>query len=235
MVKNCNYFENDDSKKNPVKCSEAVFNWQKPLQVIQWFFHLIRSPIDAIRLLVLSGETAGPVALIILNVISVFIASILCVIFMKLKYSLYFSWIHIPSAGIILLMTLFSAIFDFGFAGLLFVSTSIIFKGKAGFTKILSMVSGKVIIDSVFILAGSILMLIGNFFFFSSVMIGNILSITILITIYNEEIKLPSLKKIYSFSAAFAASFIIMIIMWRIAMSLLAALNPVDYMSLLSL
>ncbi len=42
------------------------------------------------------------VAMVFINLISVVIASIICVIILNIRYSLYFSWIHIPLAGIII-------------------------------------------------------------------------------------------------------------------------------------
>ncbi|MCX4327613.1 MAG: hypothetical protein OSJ45_10005 [Lachnospiraceae bacterium] len=219
MVKKRNYYENslygNDTGNNTAE-SNICFNLKKPSQVLHWLIYLIKDPAGAIRQAAAVENMAQPLTLAGINVLSVFLASIICVVVMNVRYSFYFSWVHIPSAGIIIFSVLLATVFDFGFPGLLFVSTSIIFKEKTTFAKMLSLSGGKVIIDSVFILAGSVFMMLSNFFFLLFAIAGNIISFTALVTAYNKETKLPAAKKIYSFSGSLAIISIIMAIILKV-------------------
>lgn len=167
MAKKHNFYNRQDYNNNNIAAITAAFNWKQPSQILQWLLKLIRNPVSAVRQVVDSGDISQPLVLFFINLISVFLASTICVIILNIRYSFYFSWIHISSAGIIILSVLLAAVFGFGFPGLLFVSTGIIFKEKTSFYKMFSLAGCKVIIDSIFILAGSVFMLFGNFFFFS--------------------------------------------------------------------
>ena len=121
--------------------------------------------------------------------------------------------------GIIIITLLLALVFDFGFSGLLFVSTGIIFKEKTMFSKMLALTGVKVVTDSLFLLTGSLFMFLGNFFFFIFVIAGNIISLTTLIHVYNEESSLPANKKIYSISSA-------LVIIYTIIMVIIKAVLP---------
>lgn len=234
MVKKRNYYENSlygNDAENSTSKNNASFNFKQPSQVLHWLMYLIRNPAGAIRQASSAENMVQPLIMAAINVISIFLASIIFVIIMNIKYSFYLSWVHIPAAGIVVFTVLLATVFDFGFPGLLFVSTSIIFKEKTTFAKMLSLTGGKVITDSVFILAGSVSMLLSNFFFFLFAVAGNIISFTMLVTVYNEETKLPTAKKIYSFSGSLAITSIIMIIIFKTVSSLLMG-NIYSYASL---
>lgn len=224
MVEKRNYYENSlcgNDAGNSTTESNVSFNFKHPSQVLHWLMYLIRNPSGAIRQASAAENMVQPLIMAAINVISVFLASIICVIIMNIKYNFYLSWVHIPAAGIIVFAILLATIFDFGFPGLLFVSTNIIFKEKTTFAKMLSLTGGKVIIDSVFILAGSVSMLLSNFFFLLFAVAGNIISFTVLVTVYNEETRLPTAKKIYSISCPLAITSIIMLIILKAVSSLL--------------
>lgn len=229
MLKKRN-FDNRQDYNNTAAIPDA-FNWKQPSQVLHWIKHLIRNPAGTVRQMAAAEDIIPPLALVFINLISVFLASIICVIIINIRYSLYFSWIHIPSAGIIILALLLAAVFDFGFPGLLFVSTSIIFKEKTSFYKILSITGSKVITDSLFILAGSVFMLLGSFFFFLFAIAGNIISFAIIITVYNEEIHLPQTKKIYSISLSLIIISIVITIILKTFISVIAG-NIFSYINL---
>lgn len=229
MLKKRN-FDNRQDYNNTAAIPDA-FNWKQPSQVLHWIKHLIRNPVGTVRQMAAAEDIIPPLALVFINLISVFLASIICVIIINIRYSLYFSWIHIPSAGIIILALLLAAVFDFGFPGLLFVSTSIIFKEKTSFYKILSITGSKVITDSLFILAGSVFMLLGSFFFFLFAIAGNIISFAIIITVYNEEIHLPQTKKIYSISLSLIIISIVITIILKTFISVIAG-NIFSYINL---
>lgn len=231
MSEKRNFNNTQDYNNNNITAIPVVFNWKQPSQMVQWMLQFIRNPVSAVRRVVSSGDISQPLAMVFINLISVFIASVICVIILNIRYSLYFSWLHIPSAGIIIFSLLLAAIFDFGFPGLLFVSTGIIFKEKTSFYKMLSITGGKVITDSLFLLAGSAFMLLGSFFFFLFAIAGNIISFAIIITIYNEEISLPQTRKIYSISIPLIIISIIIIIILKIFTSLLAG-NIFSYINL---
>lgn len=232
MAKKRNFDNRQDYNNSNIAAMPAAFDWKKPSQVFHWLLYFIRNPASAVKQVLAAEDITQPLALVFINLISIFITSIICVIVLNIRYSLYFSWIHIPSAGIIILTLLLAAVFDFGFPGLLFVSTGIIFKEKTSFYKMLSMAGGKVIIDSVFILAGSVFMIFGSFFFFLFAIAGNILSFAVLITIYNEEINLPQIKKIYNISLSLTIIYITIIIICKVFTSVLAG-NIYSYINLL--
>ena len=89
----------------------------------------------------------------------------------------------------------------------------------------LALTGGKIVTDSLFLLAGSLFMLLGNFFFFISVAAGNIISITTLIYVYNEESSLPANKKIYSISGALVVTYTIIMVIIKAVMPLLMSLS----------
>lgn len=231
MLKKCNFDNRQDYNNSTNTAIPAVFDWKQPSQVLHWIKQLIRNPASTVGQMAAAEDITQPLVLVFINLISVFLASIICVIILNIRYSLYFSWIHIPSAGIVILALLLAAVFDFGFPGLLFVSTSIIFKEKTSFYKILSITSGKVITDSLFILTGSVFMLLGSFFFFMFSIAGNIISLAIIITVYNEAIHLPQTKKIYSISISLIIISIIIIIILKTFTSILAG-NIFNYINL---
>ena len=83
----------------------------------------------------------------------------------------------------------------------------------------LALTGVKVVTDSLFLLTGSLFMFLGNFFFFIFVIAGNIISLTTLIHVYNEESSLPANKKIYSISSA-------LVIIYTIIMVIIKAVLP---------
>lgn len=164
--------------------SNAMPDWKQPSNVLQWFVQLIKNPASAARQVAAEGNIKTSLILIAINLISVLITSIIFVLVINIRYRLYFSWINIFLPGIIIITLLLALVFDFGFSGLLFVSTGIIFKEKTSFYKMLYITRGKVITDLLFLLAGSAFMLLGSFFFFMFAVAGNIISFTIIIITY---------------------------------------------------
>lgn len=222
MAEKRNYYGNsvyNNSNTGSKDTGSSTPVWKQPAQFFHWLVYFLKNPVNAARQLISDSDIIKPLVLVAINIASVFIASIICVVIMNIRYSLYFSWVHIPSTGIIIFAVLLALVFDFGFPGLLFVSTSIIFKERTTFSKMLSITGGKIIIDSLFILAGSVLMLFGSFFFFISVATGNIISFTILITLYNKESRLMADKKVYSLSVPVVVISIIIIIMLKAVLS----------------
>lgn len=222
MAEKRNYYENsiyNSSTTGTTKADSSIPDWKQPAQFFHWLLYLLKNPVNAIRQVTADSGIIKPLILVAINIASVFFASIICVVIINIRYSIYFSLVHIHSIGIIILAVMLALVFDFGFPVLLFVSTSIIFKEKTTFSKMLSITGGKIIIDSLFILAGSVLMLLGNFFFFISVITGNIISFTILITLYNKESRLVADKKVYSLSVAMAVISIIIIIILKAGLS----------------
>ena len=232
MVEKHNYYENRlyaSNSRNTVN-SDVPPDWKQPSELLHWLVQLIKSPYNAVKQAASGDNIKLPLILVAMNLISVLITSIICVIIMNIRYRLYFSWVHIPLSGIIIFTLLLAIVFDFGFSGLLFVSTSIIFKEKAPFSKMLALTGSKAVTDSLFLLAGSVFMLLGSFFFFLFTAIGNIISFTMLITVYNEETSLPADKKIYSLSVSLALiSIFIMVIVKAVSSffmgSILASLS----------
>lgn len=218
MAEKRNYYENNIYNSSK-EAGSSVLYWKQPAQFFKWLSHLLKNPVNAIRQVMEDNDIIKPLILVIINIASVFLASIICVVIMNIRYSLYFSLVHIPYVGIIIFSVLLALVFDFGFPGLLFVSTSIIFKEKTTFSKMLSITGGKVIIDSLFIITGSVLMLFSSSFFFISIVTGNIISFTILATLYNEESSLAADKKIYSLSVPAAVISIITIIILKAVLS----------------
>ena len=199
--------------------SNAMPDWKQPSNVLQWFVQLIKNPASAARPVAAEGNIKPALILIAINLISVLITSIIFVLVINIRYRLYFSWINIFLPGIIIITLLLALVFDFGFSGLLFVSTGIIFKEKTMFSKMLALTGVKVVTDSLFLLTGSLFMFLGNFFFFIFVIAGNIISLTTLIHVYNEESSLPANKKIYSISSA-------LVIIYTIIMVIIKAVLP---------
>lgn len=234
MLENNNFYGDGLNGTGNTRCSHVAFNWKHPSGFPKWLWQLIKNPTRAAQPVVQSDDITQPLVLTILNIISVFLAAVISMVIMGIRYSIYMSWLHISLAGIVIFATASAAAFDFGFPGLLFVSTGIIFREKTTFSKMLSLSGCKVIIDSIFILAGSLLMLPGNFFFFISVFIGNILSFAMLVTLYNEEIHLPPAKKIYCLSGSFAAITIVILILLKAVFPVLTS-NILSYMDLMQL
>lgn len=216
MTNNSNVYENEAS-------SVTTFNWRQPSQLFNWIKYLIKNPVGASRQIAAAEVFALPLAIIAMNITAVFIASIICVVAANTRYSFYLSWLHIPLAGVVTLAVLMAAVFDFGFAGLLFVSTNIIFGQKTAFSKMLSMVSCKVAIDSLFILVGSVFMFISSFLLYPFIIVGNIISFTVIITVYNEEIELSPIKKLYGFACPVAVISVIMLVLFKAISSFIAA------------
>lgn len=182
MAEKRNYYGN--SVYNNSNTGSSTPGWKQPAQFFHWLVYFLKNPVNAARQLISDSDIIKPLVLVAINIASVFIASIICVVIMNIRYSLYFSWVHIPSTGIIIFAVLLALVFDFGFPGLLFVSTGIIFKEKTSFYKMLYITRGKVITDLLFLLAGSAFMLLGSFFFFMFAVAGNIISFTIIIITY---------------------------------------------------
>ncbi|MCI9079598.1 MAG: hypothetical protein HFH68_11885 [Lachnospiraceae bacterium] len=222
MAKEHNYYENGLYASNNTEKtanSNIPLDWKQPSHFLHWLVQLIKNPAGAARQ-VAGADIKTSLILIAINLIAVLVASVIFVIIINIKYRLYLSWVNISLSGIIILALLLALVFDFGFSGLLFVSTSIIFKEKTTFSKMLALVAGKVTTDSIFLLTGSVFMLLGSFFFFIITTVGNILSVTTLIYVYNENSSLPSDKKIYSISIALAAIYIIMMVIIKAVPSL---------------
>lgn len=222
MVEKHNYYESGlYASKGTGKTtdSNAMPDWKQPSNILQWLVQLIKNPASAARQVAAGGNIKTSLILVAINLMSVLIASIIGVLVINIRYKLYFSLVNISLSGIIIIALLLALVFDFGFSGLLFVSTSIIFKEKTMFSKMLALTGVKVVTDSLFLLAGSLFMFLGNFFFFIFVAAGNIISLTTLIHVYNEESSLPAGKKIYSISGA-------LVVIYTIIMVIIKAVLP---------
>ncbi len=228
MVEKHNYYENrlyTSTGAGEKAGSNAIPDWKQPLNFLRWLVQFVKNPAGAARQLAVGDNIQTSLILVAINLISVLTAGIICVIIMNIRYRLYFSWVNVSLSGIIIIGLLLALFFDFGFSGLLFVSTNIIFKEKTMFSKMLALTGGKIVTDSLFLLAGSLFMLLGNFFFFISVAVGNIISITTLIYVYNEESSLPANKKIYSISGALVVTYTIIMVIIKAVMPLLMSLS----------
>ena len=228
MVEKHNYYENrlyTSTGAGETAGSNAIPDWKQPLNFLRWLVQFVKNPASAAGQLAAGDNIQTSLILVAINLISVLTAGIICVIIMNIRYRLYFSWVNVSLSGIIIIGLLLALFFDFGFSGLLFVSTNIIFKEKAMFSKMLALTGGKIVTDSLFLLAGSLFMLLGNFFFFISVAAGNIISITTLIYVYNEESSLQTNKKIYSISGALVVTYTIIMVIIKAVMPLLMSLS----------
>lgn len=224
MVEKHNYYESGLYASNNTRetaGSDAMPDWKHPSHFMHWLVQLIKNPASTARQLVTCGNIKMSLILIAMNLLSVLISGIICVLAMNIRYRLYFSWFNISLSGIIIISLLLALVFDFGFSGLLFVSTSIIFKERTTFSKMLALTGGKIATDSLFLFAGSLFMFLGNFFFFIFAFAGNTISIATLIFVYNEESRLPASKKIYSISGALAVIYAIMMVIARTLLPLL--------------
>lgn len=97
-----NFNTTQDYNNSNITAIPAEFNWKQLSQMVQWMLQFIRNPVSAVRQVAVPGDISQPLDMVFINLISVVIASIICVIILNIRYSLYFSWIHIPSAGIII-------------------------------------------------------------------------------------------------------------------------------------
>lgn len=215
-------------KENCNCCEEAGLNWKQPSNLMKYFISLFKNPIETVSKFALSGDMASSLALIVINVIS----GVILAISFRLRYGLYLSWFHIPVVGIVSIMVLLAAVFDFGLAGILFLSTGTIFKGETTFSKMLALSAGKVAIDSVFILLGGAFSIISTFFFILPVVAGNILSFAVLIVSYGEITDISYPKKLYSVAGSVSVAMLIMTVSWRVIYGIIAGLMSMGYRGL---
>lgn len=228
MVEKRNYYEKGLYASNSAEekaGSNVIQDWKQPLDFLRWLVQLIKNPASAARQVAAGDNIKAPLILVAMNLVSVLTAGIICVLIINIRYRLYFTWFNISLSGIIIFALLLAIVFNFGFSGLLFVSTNIIFKEKTTFSKMLALTGGKAVTDSLFLLAGSLFMFLGNFFFFIFVAAGNIISITTLIFIYNEESSLPANKKIYSISGALAVTYAVIMVIIKTVTPLLVGIT----------
>ncbi len=216
-------------KENCSCCEEVVLDWRQPANIVKYFTALFKNPVEMMSRFALSGDMASSIALIIMNIIAVFISGIMLAISFRLRYGMYMSWLHISGIGIIAVMVLLSVVFDFGLAGILFLSTGTIFKEETTFSKMLALTASKVAMDSVFIFLGGVLSVISTFFFILLIVAGNILSFAVLILSYGEITDISYPKKLYSIAGSVSVIMIIMVISWRIIYGIIIGLLSMGY------
>ena len=125
---------------------------------------------------------------------------------------------------VVLFSTIGAAAYDFGFAGLLYLSTRCFFKEDTSYGKMLAIVGGKVLLDSVFIVAGVVIMILSSQLGMFVISFGMIFTTIISIMAYNKVSTLSDTKKVYGYFIAYAILvLIIMLVVYILAGSMASA------------
>lgn len=179
---------------NGVKYAKNVFAKIGPM---------FKNPIGEIKRMAAADKLEEPMTLVVLNIVIVFIVSIILMLSLHIRLGKilgdYAMWISIPYVKIVFSLTLIVAAIDFISAGLLLLSAKVFFREETSFAKILSVIGGSLLIQTVALVLGAVVMIVSSWLGSIVIYAGVILSALVQIMSYYEVSTLSMSKKLYSY------------------------------------
>jgi hypothetical protein len=189
---------------------------------------LFKNPIGTTARIANEDNIVAPLTMVIFNIAVVFIFSVLCMIIVRVNVGEYNSWLSIPYVRIVIGLTLLSAMFDFGLAGIMLLSQKVFFREQTSFAKTLTVVGTKVMLDSVFLVVGILLAFVSAPFGSVVYCVGMIFTALMMIMSYQKVCTLSDVKKFYSYLVTVVIMAIVMgIIYLLIAFSIADSLRSI--------
>lgn len=188
--------------------------------------NLFKDPIGTTVRIADENKMTMPLIMVITNIVVIFLLAVICMLTVRIRLGEYSSWLSIPYVKIVLVMTILSAIFDFALAGALMLSVKVFFKEETSFAKMLALVGTKVLLDSIFIIAGVILAMISAPLGTVVIGAGMVFTSLIFIMSFQKLSALSDTKKFYALFAAVIMQVVVMAIVYAvIARSVLGGLS----------
>lgn len=174
---------------------------------------LFKNPVEEIRSLAGEGSLAAPLGMIVANILAVLVLSVIVMLAIngKLRGELgaYVKELDLPYAKAVLFFTVTAIVVNFAQAACLFASEKLLFRGAFTPGAALSLTGGKALIDTLFLIAGVVFAMFSPKFGLAFILIGDLLTSSILAVSYTELSQLPQPQKVYSY---FAAQFVFAIV-----------------------
>lgn len=172
------------------------------MSVLNRTIRMFKKPIGEIKDMANSDNLMTGLSAVITNMVVILLLSIIAMITVHIKLGEFSSFIKIPYVQIVFMAVVLSAIYDFGLAGSMFLTVKAFFKENTSFAKMLSIVGGKVLLDSVFIAAGCILAILNGSLGLFIIALGMIFSSIVLIIGFYEVSALGSEQKVFAYFIA---------------------------------
>lgn len=184
--------------------------------IFQEIANIFKDPIGTTKRLADEDKMTMPLTMVIINIVAVFLLSIIYMIVARVKLADYASWVSIPYVKIVLIMTIVSAIYDFALAGLTLLSTKVFFKEDISFAKALTLVGTKVIIDTLVLIVAAILAILSTALGGIVLSAGMIFTTLMFVMSYQKLSSLSDTKKFYSLFVTFVMQAVVMGIVYAV-------------------
>lgn len=169
---------------------------------------IFKSPIRTVKQIADAQDKAAAFSMVITNVLVLSIITLIACVSANSKLD---GWFEIPVAKMVLTVLLTATGVDFALAACLWLTTKYFFREDVSFIKMLSVTGAKLLIDSVFIVAGSILAIVSVQIGMVIFGLGSLFTMLLFIQSYTEVSTLDKDKKFYALTVALAIFAVIVV------------------------
>lgn len=177
--------------------------------VFKKMIDIFKSPISTVKQIADAQDKAAAFSMVITNVLVLSIVTLIACVSANSKLD---GWFEIPVAKMVLTVLLTSVGVDFALAACLWLTTKFFFKEEISFIKMLSVTGAKLLIDSVFIVVGSILTIVSAEMGMLIFGLGSLFTMVLFIQSYAEVSTLSKDKKFYAMTVALAIFAVIAVV-----------------------
>lgn len=177
--------------------------------VFKKMIDIFKSPISTVKQIADAQDKAAAFSMVITNVLVLSIITLIACVSANSKLD---GWFEIPVAKMVLTVLLTSAGVDFALAACLWLTTKFFFKEEVSFIKMLSVTGAKLLIDSVFIVVGSILAIVSAEIGMMIFVLGSLFTMVLFIQSYAEVSSLSKDKKFYAMTVALAIFAVVVVV-----------------------
>lgn len=177
--------------------------------VFKKMIDIFKNPIGAVKQIAATEDKVSAFSMVITNVLTLSIITlIVCLAFNSEAGGL----IKLPVAKMVLTVLFTAAAADFALAACLWVATKFFFKEDVSYIKILSVTGAKLLIDSVFVILGSILTIVSAKIGIFIYAVGSIFTTVLFVQSYAEVSTLDKDKKFYAMTIAMTLFIILVVV-----------------------
>lgn len=186
------------------------------INVFRKIVDIFKNPMDATKQIVESDSVSGTVSMIVTNVLVYTLIVLIAALYADSELG---AWYDLPVAKITFTVLFICVVVDLLLAACIWISTKFFFREDISFMRILSLVAVKLLMDAVFVAAGSIISLAITGVGFVVFLIGSLFTSILFIFAYAEVTKMDKNKKVYAMSVAMILFVVVMAILAVLCMT----------------
>lgn len=189
---------------------QAQFNQARPqfvdrtTNVFSKIVPILKHPVEGASQIASMGDSILGIEMIIFNLGVIAILLVLAMIEMRFRLGQYAAWVNIPYVKIVISAVAVDAAVYFSMAGLLLMTSKMIFRADTSFAEIISVIGTKALLDALITVVSMLLLIGSSKVALVSLTIGMIYSTLVFLFSYADSVELEGSKKVYSVLITYA-------------------------------